>query len=535
MLFVSFGCSSDKNGTDSKPDGATVSSATDKTTLDTVDPELGKYNISAVVYNGFDKISDIRKSGIKNTRHNIYLAKNESEAVHVSFFSDSDNADVQLVTDGQYDGVTVISFVEHTVPCGDTAYPDPLVPFNGQPFSLNSSNETSFYIEFKTAKDTAAGEKTYKFRLESNGKKVSNEVTVTLKVWDFALPEAPATRTAMWIYPALAEFTDNYSDKTYVTYYEMLLDHGISAYDLPYDILDPRVDKYLSDPRVTSFRVPCKTTEDTVLLSYYEKLRSNPEWLKKAYFYPVDEPKTVAELNDLKSLRLRLLTLCPEIKLICPYYTNIDVTQDYDQTQFVLDVTDIPCPKPCMWNDETVYSEAQAKKWPSFKSRMDEHTRNGGELWWYVCNTPGKPYLNLFIDEPGLDHRVLFWQQYRYGATGFLYWCANYWKNTPDPWTDVDTKTLSYPVYGEGLLLYPGKKVGQSDPVASLRLKAIQNGIEDYGLLTLAEQMLGRDYVLRKITDVTPDVSKISVNSNGFSDLRAQIGNDIETHLKQNK
>ena len=208
------------------------------------------------------------------------------------------------------------------------------------------------------------------------------------------------------------------------------------------------------------------------------------------------------------------------------------MTPDYDQTQFLLDTVDVPCPKPCMWEDEFIYSEAQLNKQLPFKTRMDEHLNSGRELWWYVCNTPGKPYMNIFVDENGLDHRVLFWQQYRYGVSGFLYWCTNYWIKTNDPWTDVDTKTLSYPVYGEGILVYPGEKVGIDGPVASLRLKCIRDGMEDYQLLSLAEQTLGREYVLKKLYSVSPKPSEVLVDSDSFLKLRAEIGNDIQAALK---
>src|SRR5690606_26309819 len=43
---------------------------------------------------------------------------------------------------------------------------------------------------------------------------------------------------------------------------------------------------------------------------------------------------------------------------------------------------------------------------PFFQERLAE----GDVLWQYVCITPKYPYANFFIDEPGTNHRNLFWQ-----------------------------------------------------------------------------------------------------------------------------
>ena len=67
----------------------------------------------------------------------------------------------------------------------------------------------------------------------------------------------------------------------------------------------------------------------------------------------------------------------------------------------------------------------------------------------------------------------------------------NYWekKFVADPWYDMDTLGTGY--YGDGSLLYPGKKVGIDGPVGSIRLEALRDGIEDFDYLTLADQKLG--------------------------------------------
>jgi hypothetical protein len=59
---------------------------------------------------------------------------------------------------------------------------------------------------------------------------------------------------------------------------------------------------------------------------------------------------------------------------------------------------------------------------------------------------------------------------------------------------------------GEGTLWYPGRpdKIGGDThiPVASLRLKLIREGQEDYEYLRLAERLVGRDVVIKTMSNV---------------------------------
>ena len=113
---------------------------------------------------------------------------------------------------------------------------------------------------------------------------------------------------------------------------------------------------------------------------------------------------------------------------------------------------------------------------------MEEMRRAGREIWAYVCISAQKPYANIWaIDYPGADHRVLFWQLWRYRVTGFLYWCVNYWK--VNPWEE----TMTYPGgNGDGSLLYPG----DTGPVNSIRWELTRDGIEDYDYLALLSRLV---------------------------------------------
>ena len=111
--------------------------------------------------------------------------------------------------------------------------------------------------------------------------------------------------------------------------------------------------------------------------------------------------------------------------------------------------------------------------------RLAERRALGEDVWTYVCWEPGEPYLNLYINMQGIQHRLIFWQNYLLGANGFLYWSSNYWDRISDPWeSGVTVNWLSDRVYGDGALLYNGSKVGVDGPCSSLRLEAVRDGVD---------------------------------------------------------
>ena len=165
---------------------------------------------------------------------------------------------------------------------------------------------------------------------------------------------------------------------------------------------------------------------------------------------------------------------------------------------------------------------------------MNALKEEGNKIWWYVCWEPGNPFCNLFVDEIGIQHRELFWQQYLYEVEGFLYWSVNSWTTTDDPWT---VTPLSRPggayVYGDGCLLYPGKNVGVDGPVASLRLDCIRDGVEDFDLLKLAEEHLGREWVTAQVKKVSESVTVHTKDNSLFVSVRNAIGEALNDKLSK--
>ena len=497
--------------------------------------------ITSWISHGFDKVlGSAKEPAAPKNGYTLYMAKNESECVHISFASENAVRGVTLTVDGAHAGLSCSVYTEAFIPVRGELYPDPLVPFGGT-FDIADDRPTNVLLEFTAAADADAGEAVFSVTAKTADGDIICVYPITVHIWNFALPVKPACETAVAIQSAHLKKHHKTADDAdlaalYKDYYDTLLDHRISAYSLPYSVLDPRADAYMSDPRVTAF---CATfrgigtyeheNDADMLRAVGEKLAQNPDWQYKAYAYPLDEPTTTEHLEKLRAHSEQLQSLIPGIHQVVPFYVDIDVDDDTDQIAYMAPLHDVWCPKAKLFRE--VYSEEQAKKYPPFPDRMKAYQDAGSRVWWYVCNYPQPPYLNVFTNDIGLHSRVLFWQQYRYGVTGFLYWSSTCWLHMEDPWEDTDT--FGNDIHGDGILFYPGEKIGIHGPVTSLRLKIIRDGIEDYDLFTLAEQVLGRDALVEKILSVTPSLVEVTADGDTFCEVRREIGCALEAALAE--
>ncbi len=137
---------------------------------------------------------------------------------------------------------------------------------------------------------------------------------------------------------------------------------------------------------------------------------------------------------------------------------------------------------------------------------LKERLARGDEVQWYSCCRPEGPHANVQLDSYAVDPRIICWQLFQYGISGYYYWRAtrvgeeNIRGNTPEekwpnrPWCP-DT-ILSYS-HNDGLILYPGP---DGVPWSSIRLENMRDGADDYDYLCIL-----RDYVAKlKRADFSP-------------------------------
>lgn len=468
------------------------------------------------------------------------ICKNESESCQISLKSLAEYPAVSLVCESSYEGITVDLFEEYTVKTNNKImYPDALVPLYAvEKTELKADTVKNYFIRFTTETDTEAGEYTYVLKLKTEKGTVLHTYSVTLVVHNVVLPETATLRTAVGLsikslakaYLITATATDplvgsflERATEIYVKYYEFLLDHKISAIELPYDILDDRADKYMSDPRVTGFLVNTGVSDEK-LKAYYDKLCTNEEWLNKAYAYPIDEPNTKEALTNVLNESERIRSICPKLKINGAFFTNIDYDGIRDSVDIMEESHDIICPKIANWNvNDRNYGcgiqDVLGTK-GSFVERIKKMKENGMEIWSYVCVSPRGQYLNFMVDDPGINHRRIFWQQYTLGSTGFLYWSCNWWNDISDPWKQMNTVMWAdVTAYGDGSLLYNGNKVGVDGACGSIRLEAFRDGIEDYDLIMMAYEVLGEKWINARVSRANSSVT----SDNYLNTIRSEI------------
>ncbi len=512
-------------------------------------------NVKAWAFHSFEKtIVNIAPKGSFKTDYTVYLSKGESEGCQVAVYSDKPIENATLTKkSGEAENIEVSVYsMNRTHKIVKKYYTDSLIPYSGKAIDVEAKTILPFMIEFKTNENTEAGEHKYVYEFKDEKGKVLATYNITVHVWDFELPKEKTFATSANIRSDFIAHFGVYNEETYKAWYDMLLDHNMSAYRLPYDIFDPRAEEYMSDPRVTSFIVTIPTDKDyNILEDELEKVRSrlkeNPEWLKKAFFLPLDEPHTVEQLAELREWERQLTALCPEIEIMAPYYTNIQVGAGRDQTDDMAEYTDLWCPKLCLWDDAESYGEfLDYTPSKTFHERMNEQIEKGDRMWSYVCNDPDDPYAQLFIDTEGVNQRLMFWQMYQRDVEGFLYWAVNYYgykagsdseddKTPYNPWETVNNKMTDgdgRPVYGEGWLFYPGNEVRAGLAVSSIRAKIVRDGIDDIELFYLAEKYLDKDWIVEKTKEGTPTLTSYST-SDKFAALRIEIGNALEEALKK--
>ncbi|MBR7063043.1 MAG: DUF4091 domain-containing protein, partial [Clostridia bacterium] len=164
--------------------------------------------------------------------------------------------------------------------------------------------------------------------------------------------------------------------------------------------------------------------------------------------------------------------------------------------------------------------------------------KEGDEVWWYVTRYPQKPEITVSIETQALRLRILFWQQKLYGIDHFLYYLVNDWfpardaEGNPDFGWNSKHETASgytaYDIYGNGVLVYAGHYIGVEEPVGSLRLECIRDGIEDFEYLTLFGQKYGADKLELIIKQITTSLGRYTTDEELFTAVRIALGKLIE-------
>ncbi|MBQ7827182.1 MAG: DUF4091 domain-containing protein, partial [Clostridia bacterium] len=422
-------------------------------------------------------------------------------------------------------------------------YPEPLLPL-ADSFEVTEGKSQGFTVNVTTPADAAPGMYKAVLTVKDSGGNELKQANIYTYVWDFALPDTPYSKSSFGmsgygIYLLLGMYEGD-DHKTHAEYYDFLLDHNISSYQLPYPITDPRADAYMSDPRVTAFeicgenkRFPDEDEWDQTLANW-EKVQTDPVWAEKGHFYYVDEPYSPsgAELVKAQHEYITEKLGTDDFDIIMPFGNSMaDLNNNIDMLEFIQPYVDIFVPGTAgfmpnfdgdhygegFWTPRQAFSKF-GESLPRLQAIKEDPEK---ELWWYTCVGPTFPWPNLFVHYHGLMTRVIWWQQFMYDTEGFLYWA------TQADWEALKRNPVDYPSNGDGTLLYLGEMYGRVGPVASWRLTQIRDGFDDFDYLKMAEELVGREAVMKLVNRLTTSVTAVNEDNDLMESLRDEVAKII--------
>ena len=463
--------------------------------------------------------------------YRIYAAQNEWEPFLVLMRDDDGLANVNVtVTEfiGPGDPITGVELyrvyyqtvdgdrISHDPPdparAGD--WPDGLVPFtdhflsedrDGAPFDVPVDYSQAVFVDVFVPAGQTPGDYEATVTVTANNRPDWNG-TVTLTVWDFVLPNGLSIASnyqlsrdgvCNWhaghggVTPCedlLARYYQEYARHRMSPYGWRAFypgytwNDGTSTFDWDWTAFDayhgPYLDGtfYLTGYEFTGIRlpgspggrpayVPAEDWEREWWAGWADHFKTKG-WIQKLWYYLPDEPKP-SQYAGHAALAARIHNADPDLRPL--------VTEQFE-SELAGDI-DIWCP------DEPLFSDSMP--WPPYPEVYTERQAMGETVWWYNCvsATVGFDYASHMVDQESTYMRVWLWMTRRYGFEGILFWHTNaLTRNGQDVW---DTMWYDrFGCQGDGTLFYPGtvdRIGGTTDiPIASLRLKYLREGMEDY-------------------------------------------------------
>lgn len=410
-------------------------------------------------------------------------------------------------------GYVYIESQRSDLPQGWNWFPDPLIPFPGGGIQIRAGENQPLWIRWYIPPGIAPG--IYCCDITLRAVNFNSTIPIELEVFAFELPLKTHTKSAfgIWSDQILKHFNlqagtpeaEIILDK----YYQFQLEHRFMPRSLPIPFSDPRADSYLDDPRLNAIACPFSENEDE-LRQTVEYLKSGG-WDKKAYFYVFDEPgpSQYPRIQQVGDYMHRVAPEIPNLVTVSPKeelvgYVDIWVPPNYTFT----------------WRSNLALQRRAA----------------GDGMWWYWCGS-APSYPTYTINDFAVSPRVLAWFRYRFSIEGELYWATTVYSRLQDGvykvpidvWEDPQTGTG----YGDGMLIYPGSKIGIQGPVGSIRTEMIREGMEDGEYFWIYEQARGNPPSAEERLGLTQSVCwdlNMGFEKTGANiyDLRLQIARLIE-------
>ena len=460
-------------------------------------------------------------------------------------------------------------------------WPDPLIPkkdvFEGEtrnafPLIIPSGENRTIWVDVFIPPRTPAGKYSGEIIIYGPEHELAC-IAFTLKVWNFTLPSVSSLPTAFgfsgWnVLNGHFENRDEHYDDIVplsVKYLDAALMHrltldGVFVEDwsiygtLPIDFSEfdqvwkpfiegKKLPYGLKGAKMTSAQIPDYGSSDSEKVAYWADFSSHFKskgWFDILFDYTFDEPDDFDDFEEIKKRAGLVHQAMPDLPVLVT--TDIQEASKYR----VIDEIDLWVPlinfiygKPyeVCWSRE--YEGNQ-------RSLYNDLFSQGKELWWYQsCMSHGcsatppedkceSDYPSYMIDHPAVMNRIMPWMTFFYDLHGELYFSTIYAYEHGNPWGNQ----YYFGGNGDGTLFYPGKPdiVGGTThiPVASVRLKMIREGMEDYEYMKILEKAGLRQVAITKIKKIITNAYTYSHNPSRLLKIRNQLANVIIRHKLAN-
>jgi hypothetical protein len=467
--------------------------------------------------------------------------------------------------------------VRHSAPratCAPGVIADPLIPFQnpftGEPvreprwtgekrngprfgatgFELWADHHQPLWVDVRIPRDAAPGK--YEGVLRVTAKYAAEaEIPVRLTVWGFTLPEGPTHENhfggfeGLRAYHHLERESEKY-DCLEERYMAMMAAHRLNP-PIPVRLwpkpasdgkvtFDEAADRHLSEfverYHLTNVPIPHSPFGDGLephraeTINFYRTLLAYLEkkgWAKRAYLYMLDEPNDAEAYERVRQLGALVHEAAPGVR-------RLVVEQPYTQNPAwgVLDgAVDIWCPL-FGFIDETSIQRVRARDDTVWSYTVLVQSAPPYHPQFAKVKDDNPPYWQ--IDFPVTGYRIAPWLNRRYHITGLLYWSTVYWGSPDrDPWDDPGFRIRWN---GDGALFYPGDDAGIEGPVASIRLKCLRDGMEDYEYFMILEQLGGKEVVDEVVRTAVPTWGTWLQSPNSLLELRRRLADEILRRIK---
>lgn len=433
-------------------------------------------------------------------------------------------------------------------------WPDPLIPDkdeiageqrNAFPFEVPRGQSRVIWVDLLVPQEARAGR--YQGRVRVSGSNLSTEVPFTLTVVEATLPSTASLHSAFLIgannvcraHTGDSECRGDYALMTELLarYQRMALEHRVT---LPNIFLTPNTTDWgrfdqayapfmegtaatrLPGARMTAAQFTGPRTPER-LASFTQHFRERG-WLDRAYVYVADEPPHGASFEETLSRARQVRQAAPELPTMVT--THLEAARQHGLEGLL----DILCPV-VNFMDGTA---------PAFRGdqrpKYDEWLKGPRRrLWFYQsCMSQGCGYgtnapenqgdtgwPSYMVDRSAAKNRAMQWVAFLQRVHGELYFETAL--KLPEAWSSI----FDFNGNGDGTLFYPGTPaaVGGSSPVpvASIRLKQIRQGMQDYEWLRLVSEAGDPALAQQVARSLIPTAWRVGDDGEAFDRARLQL------------